>query len=74
MVYEFMIIILWKKQLLLLHKYRARNSQRPDSQCYEKWRATAYPIYHNPAGYHFSTFVQFLSEGLHDFGKGYHIY
>ena len=35
---------------------------------------TAYPIYHSLGGHHFSaTFVQFLSERLQDFGKGYHI-
>ena len=47
----------------------------PNSQCYEKWRrATVYAIYHSPACYHFSlTFVQFLSEGLQNFGKDYHI-
>ena len=54
---------------------RCRNSQQPDTQCYGKWgRATAYPIYHSPSGFHFSaTFVQFLSEGLQEFGNGYHI-
>ena len=44
------------------------------AKCYKKWRkATDYPIYHSPPGYHFSAIlVQFLS-GLQDFGKGCHI-
>ena len=44
-------------------------------QCYEKWRTgTAYSLYHITASYHFSAiFVQYLSEGLYNFRKGYHI-
>ena len=53
---------------------KAQNSQSPHSQCNEKWRrATAHLISHSLDGYNFSTFVQFLSEGLQDFGKDYHI-
>ena len=49
--------------------------QQPDSQCYDKWkRATAYPIYHSLAGYHFSaTFVQFFFRRATRFWEGLNI-